>query len=169
MTLAPLPLQRRAVVSTKQAPVDTTRRKKHQIRLELDLNKQFDYDLTGHIYWLKRQRKFTPTLRDALRLIWDLQQGKTDVLMELFGWVAEAFVMQHRLDEERLAELIAARLHTRPAVVFTEADLDTVELEVKAGQYSEDADDNILAALRSFAQSDDDLPTPEINLDNIEF
>lgn len=35
----------------------------------------------------RTQRQFTGIIRDGIRLIFDLRQGKTDVLFELFPWV----------------------------------------------------------------------------------
>jgi hypothetical protein len=37
---------------------------------------------------LKRQRKFTKTVRDGIRLIEDLKHGRTEVLIELFPHIA---------------------------------------------------------------------------------
>ena len=35
----------------------------------------------------KSRRKFTATIRDGVRLVHDLQNGRVDVLLELFPWV----------------------------------------------------------------------------------
>jgi hypothetical protein len=55
----------------------------------LDLKKENEDWLDEQINLLKRSRKFTLVLRDALRLILDLRAGRLDVLFELFPWVKE--------------------------------------------------------------------------------
>ncbi len=55
----------------------------------LDLKKDNEDWLDEQIKHLKKSRKFTVILRDALRLILDLKAGRTDVLFELFPWVRE--------------------------------------------------------------------------------
>lgn len=53
----------------------------------LDYNKDDEILLAETIDELKRKRRFVTTIRDGLRLICDLRQGKVDVLFELFPWV----------------------------------------------------------------------------------
>lgn len=55
----------------------------------LDVTKDSEDWLDEQIVELKRTRKFTTILRDALRLILDLRAGRAGVLLELFPWVAE--------------------------------------------------------------------------------
>jgi hypothetical protein len=57
----------------------------------LDLRKPEEEDLAYLIVDLKRQRSFAKTVRDGIWLVWDLSQGKTDALLELFPWVAGHF------------------------------------------------------------------------------
>jgi hypothetical protein len=57
----------------------------------LDLNKSEEKDIAEKIEELKAQRSFAKTVRDGIRLIWDMSQGRTDVLLELFPWIAEHF------------------------------------------------------------------------------
>ena len=62
----------------------------------------------------RTQRQLTGIIRDGVRLIFDLRQGKTEVLFELFPWVKAALsetekpatntTIQHQL--ERLEQLI---------------------------------------------------------------
>lgn len=131
-----MPRQLSLVDTTTPLPVDTTAQKdgrlRRQIRLDLDWSKDFDYELAGHVKWLKKQRKFTATFRDALRLLWDLQQGKTDVLRELFPHIGDLFASEWRVNEERLADLIAARVgqNTAPIRLMTVPENDEPEVKI---------------------------------------
>jgi len=57
----------------------------------LDLNKPDEADLAEKIATLKEERAFVKTIRDGIRLIWDLRAGRLDVLFFLFPWVKEEF------------------------------------------------------------------------------
>ncbi len=58
----------------------------------LDTDKDNDILLAEEIDQLKRQRSFTATIRDGLRLILDLRAGRLDVLFNLFPWVRAEFM-----------------------------------------------------------------------------
>lgn len=64
-------------------------RKRLRFTFWLDLQKDDEYDLAEIIEGLKEHRLFSRTIRDGIRLILDLRQGKTEVLNELFPWVTE--------------------------------------------------------------------------------
>lgn len=53
----------------------------------LDVTKPEEHDIADKIEHLKNERTFSQVIRDGIRLMWDLKQGKTDVLYELFPWV----------------------------------------------------------------------------------
>lgn len=73
-------------------------------------NKLEDRRLIAYCDDLRAARNFLPTLRDALMLIMDLRNGRTDVLVSLFPDVPMAFQQTNLQSEfDRLAELIAAR------------------------------------------------------------
>jgi hypothetical protein len=74
---------------------DPTYRTQH--RFWLDTNRQDERELAEYIVALKEKRTFISTLRDALRLIRDLRQGRVEVLLGLFPWVADYFKAQARL------------------------------------------------------------------------
>lgn len=52
----------------------------------LDLKKPQEEKLSDVIELLKNKRSFASTIRDGLRLIHDLREGRVDVLHELFPW-----------------------------------------------------------------------------------
>ena len=54
----------------------------------LDANK--DDAVIGAIVELKSQRGFTSAVREGIKLIWELRQGRTDTLLELFPFVVQA-------------------------------------------------------------------------------
>jgi hypothetical protein len=58
----------------------------------LDMNNDDEAALADTIDELKRQRSFVRTVRDGIRLICDLRQGRVDVLFELFPWVRAEFL-----------------------------------------------------------------------------
>jgi hypothetical protein len=58
----------------------------------LDFNKDDELLLAETIDELKRKRSFIKTLRDGIRLICNLREGKVDVLFELFPWVKAEFI-----------------------------------------------------------------------------
>ena len=53
-------------------------------RFWLDMEKPDEEFIADKIEWLKNTRQFTATIRNGIRLICDLKQGKYDVLFELF-------------------------------------------------------------------------------------
>lgn len=71
----------------KRARKDT--RFRCQFRFWLDANKPDQVKLGEALADLKRQRRYLPTLRNAIRLFLDLRAGRTDVLFELFPWIVE--------------------------------------------------------------------------------
>lgn len=63
---------------------------REKFKFWLDLNKDDELLIAETIDELKRQRSFVSTIRDGIRLICDLRQGKLNVLFELFPWVKAA-------------------------------------------------------------------------------
>jgi hypothetical protein len=58
----------------------------------LDIAKDEEYGVAEQIEELKHTRKFSQTIRDGIRLICDLRQGRVEVLFELFPWVRAEFL-----------------------------------------------------------------------------
>ncbi len=61
-------------------------RERESFQFWLDLKKPEEYILADTIFELKRRRAFVSTVRDGIRLIVSLRQGRVDVLFELFPW-----------------------------------------------------------------------------------
>lgn len=61
-----------------------------QFKFWLDVNKPGEESIADIIEKLKNTRRYTEAVRSGLRLFWDLSQGKTDVLLELFPFVKQA-------------------------------------------------------------------------------
>ena len=55
----------------------------------LDVNKPDEFELAEQIDELKVGHTFTRTIRDGLRLIQSLRQGRVDVLLEMFPFCGE--------------------------------------------------------------------------------
>jgi hypothetical protein len=68
----------------------------------LDLLKPDEAAIAGQIEQLKADRTFATTVRDGIRLICDLRAGRTDVLCELFPFVAERLKTPEPTVESRL-------------------------------------------------------------------
>lgn len=65
--------------------------KRYRLQYKFWLN-QYDEEeklVSEIIEWLKTERDFTKAIRDGLRLIWDLRNGRVEVLLELFPQIRE--------------------------------------------------------------------------------
>ena len=58
----------------------------------LDMLKPDEHELADQIELLKQERSFVSTVRDGIRLVTNLRQGKLDVLFEMFPWVQAEFL-----------------------------------------------------------------------------
>lgn len=73
--------------------------KTKQVGARLNLDKPEEAALYDNIVAWKAQRRFTPMLRNAIRLIADLEAGNTDVLIELYPAVARLLANEHTRDD----------------------------------------------------------------------
>lgn len=55
----------------------------------LDISRDEDFEIADTISELKRERTFTQTIRDGIRLVVSLRAGRIDVLEELFPAIVE--------------------------------------------------------------------------------
>ncbi len=85
---------------------DFTMRKSFRMRFTfwLDLNKSDESELADIVDTLKSQRGYASAIRDGLRMVWELRQGRVDTLVKLFPWVAERF--QPQTDTTELSSLV---------------------------------------------------------------
>lgn len=60
------------------------RRSKRTLRIELDIAKPEELDLYERLRVLKKSRQYLPTVREALTLLFSLQDGRIDVLQAMF-------------------------------------------------------------------------------------
>ncbi len=110
-----------------------TRRYDLQYRFWLNANDDAELWLADEIAELKSKRSFTRTVRDGIRLVIDLRNGKTDVLFELFPWVKNL--------------VIAAAVPPSPPIsraTSSKSDFqgDEIVLEVKQATATEDNKSN---------------------------
>lgn len=121
----------------------------------LDLSKSDEADLADDIAILKEQRLFSQTLRDGIRLICQLRAGRTDLLFELFPWLAaemnrpdESLDLVIRQEIDRLSHLIASQQGSR--VVDANPALPGLQ-KAKANGFSSpaDADDDIKLSIKA--------------------
>jgi len=108
----------------------------------LDVEKDAEYELAETIDELKQQRRFSETIRDGIRLICDLREGRTDSLYELFPWVKieNGGTPDQSLQQEieSLRQLLLAQqglerasYNTEPDRFDTFDDDDDIDLEIK--------------------------------------
>lgn len=71
-----------------------------QFKFWLDVERQEEEALAEYVHELKEKRMFASTIRDALRLIWDLRNGNLDILFILFPWVYSTIYAQAKADLE---------------------------------------------------------------------
>ena len=88
-------------------PHKKDKRWRGQFRFWLDANKPDQFSIGQYLMALKSERKFAPTIRDAIRLIRDLRAGNTAVLCELFPWIPAAFAPPQPTAGDEFAEIIA--------------------------------------------------------------
>lgn len=69
---------------------------RERVNFWLDLEKDDQFEVADMVFELKRQRAFSKTVRNGLRLMMDLQAGRVNVLLELFPDVVDAIAEQGR-------------------------------------------------------------------------
>lgn len=144
---------------------------RHRICFWLDDTKPDEDGLLNEIARLKAKRGFIGALRDGLRLILDLRQGKIEVLQELFPWVLDTTPSSNdiatRSDFERLEQLLTtfrpthnvAQTHTRALTDGAHRALDGIDLEIKEAKSDENAAYNmILSGVSMGITTVDELP-----------
>lgn len=93
-----------------------------QFRFVLDVAKHEHREIVEIIKNLKAQRVFSTSIRTGIRLIWDLRQGNTDVLLEEFPWIQDklgvsVYDLQEQLDriEKQMKSQPISTPSTRPS------------------------------------------------------
>jgi hypothetical protein len=66
---------------------DKNGRNRRTMRFDLDIVKPSELRLYELLLSAKKTRKYSGLVRDGIRLVHDLRNGKTDVLFELFPWI----------------------------------------------------------------------------------
>ncbi len=77
-------------MAKKSKTTSKTSRFRLRFTFWLDLNKPDENLIAEMIDDLKIGKLFAKTIRDGIRLIYDLRAGRLDTLFELFPWVQEA-------------------------------------------------------------------------------
>ena len=80
---------------------ETDKPKPYRVQMQfwLDRNREDHADIGDYLFRLKQQSKYASTIRDAVRLIMTLREGRADFLMQLFPNVQD---MITRYNLERL-------------------------------------------------------------------
>lgn len=125
----------------------------HRLRFNfwLNMEKPEEELIADKIEGLKNERSFSSVIRDGIRLICDLREGKLDVLFELFPWVKAEFMEYMReLGGETLPEQLikADAQHIKSERVWLEAEQNRMEQERAWEQRRFDETQKVLEAER---------------------
>ena len=96
----------------------------------LDVNKQDEYDLAETIETLKTNKLFAKTIRDGIKLVVSLMDGRLDLLFDMYPWVREEFEKRSAL---RTSQALEAQL-TRIEYLMGQG--ITIPVDTKAQQNS---------------------------------
>jgi hypothetical protein len=69
-----------------------TQRSRRLFKFWLNLYNDIEYEIAESLEYAKRRREYTGIIRDGIRLILSLRQGRVDVLLELFPWLESEIV-----------------------------------------------------------------------------
>jgi hypothetical protein len=143
---------------TDLAASNQKKRYRRMFPFQLNVNKPEEREIADIIGFLKQERTFSRTVREGIRLVWYLRQGRLDVLRELFPWVLEQQdaaeigpIVPPAADTEdmlqrhfqRLEKLLAERGEAATLPVLrpmhgAQQNDDEIELDVKQATSSED-------------------------------
>lgn len=68
------------------------RRYRQRFIFHLDIVKDEQFEIAAELVHLKSQKKYTPTIRDGIRLYLDLKKGSIKVLLDLFPGIEQKVV-----------------------------------------------------------------------------
>ena len=98
----------------------------------LNLNAETEYEIAEIADELKAQRGYASAIRDGLRMVWELRQGRVDTLVKLFPWIVERFQPQANANElTALVEQVKSMMVNSHSVVVTQAPAWTMPLDNK--------------------------------------
>lgn len=117
----------------------------------LDVTKPEEGRIADKIEILKNERTFSQVIRDGIRLMWDLKQGKTDVLFELFPWVQSGIAPQPT--NSSTSPKLASQLKRIEQLLLEQSQTPTLETSTGGGEIKK-------LAVGNFAPPnfDDDIP-----------
>ena len=119
----------------------------------LDVTKPEEGRIADKIEILKNERTFSQVIRDGIRLMWDLKQGKTDVLYELFPWV-QADAPSRSLNQSNNPKL-ASQLKRIEQLLLEQSQTPALEAELGRGEIKR----LNVGSMAPPSFDDDDIPT----------
>lgn len=135
----------------------------------LNIAREEEKEIAETIQALKQDRSFSSVIRDGIRLVWDLRQGRTEVLRELFPWVLEN-TSPRQLEAPKTGDFtpIESRLQDRfdqiERLLLTSGDKPP---NLKTHSMQAPSDDHILANLEIKKARSDENPTFNIMLSSL--
>ena len=109
------------------------RRRRLMYNFWLDINKPEEEHIADTIEHLKSSRSFAKSVRDGIRLIWELKQGKTGYLFELFPWLrSEITVSQPALATSHQPH-VNAQLKRIEQLLLEQSQTPALEAELDRG------------------------------------
>ena len=98
----------------------STTRFRLQYKFWLDLNKAEESELADIIADLKQERTFSRVVRDGIRLMVSLMQGRLDLLLALFPGVEDAFYARFQEQQPDKDSTLQAQLERLEALLLAQ-------------------------------------------------
>lgn len=123
--------------------------KRYRIRYSfwLDVLKPDEREIDDYIADLKRGRKFAQTIREGLKLVATLREGRVDLLESLFPFIREHYRKEFEQPRDSDANLEFARIMREHAEIIASLKANPSRAEPSGFEYAEQlaADVNIFA------------------------
>lgn len=75
--------------------IEKVKPRRIQFKFWMDANRDDERPLGEYLWQLRKKRKLTRTIRDAVRLLKSLQEGRADVLLKLFPNIENMIALHH--------------------------------------------------------------------------
>lgn len=118
---------------SQNASVTKAPRQRRLYKFWLNLADSMEYNVAEICEYAKSRREYAKIIRDGIRLVYDLRQGQTTVLAELFPWVVNQQPQRGGAVSDQFVTMLREAAHpvSQPAVM--------VERETESSQNLLDA------------------------------
>jgi hypothetical protein len=130
-------------------PNKKDKRWRGQFRFWLDGYKENERELGEFLLKLKQQRNFAKFMRDAVRLLKDLREGNTAVLLEMFPHIQDALPAHVQIAPTTTSSAVKAQLDRLERLMLAQGNEPINEVEITVV----DAPSNQRASANEIAQN----------------